>query len=95
MAKEEKKDDDAAPQAFITVIFEGPGSSRIVSLRTGEVSLNQVALAARELQGIADFEQWWSAYSARMAQMEQEAQKRMEEEMVRKAIMQGGGLKPN
>ena len=99
MAEEEKKDEKASQQkekaSFITILFEGPGSARIVSLRTGEVSLNQVALAARELQGIADFEQWWGAYSVRMAQMEETARKKIEEEMIRKALMQGGGLKPS
>lgn len=94
MAEEEKKKDEEAA-SFITIFFEGPGSVRIAGLQTNAVSLNQVALAARELQGIADFEQWWSAYSARMAQMEQEAAKKAEEEMIRRALMQGGGLKPS
>ena len=81
--------------SFITIFFEGPGSARIVSLQTGEVSLNQVALAARELQSIADFEQWWGAYSVRMAQMEQEARQKLEDETIRKALMQGLPMRPS
>jgi len=98
MAKEKKKNDEEAPQpeegagiCFVTIFFEAPGSAIIAGLQTRGISLNQIALAARELQNIVDFEQWWAFYSNRMKQVQREA----EEELVRRALMQGVPTKPS
>lgn len=109
MAKEEKKVDDGTEasqqeeKSFITIFFEGPGSAQIAGLKTQGVSLNQVALAAKELQGIADFEQWWAPYIIRMEQVlaqlvEQSFQKmaqKAEEEMVRRTLAQSSRSRPS
>ena len=98
MAEEEKNNDEEAPQpeeeagiCFVTIFFEGPGSAIIAGLQTRGISLNQISLAARELQNIVDFEQWWAFYSNRMKQMQKEA----EEEAIRRALAQGFPMKPS
>jgi len=102
MTEEEKKNDEEASQpeegvgsCFVTIFFEAPGSAIIAGLQTRGISLNQISLAARELQNIVDFEQWWAFYSNRMKQVQQETSKRMEEEMIRRALAQGVSMKPS
>jgi hypothetical protein len=86
---------DALPASYILITFEAPGSAKMLSLETREVTIPQITLAATELQGIVDFEKWWAKYAGRMTEMEEMTRKRVEQDMIREAINRRGGLKPN